>query len=224
MERSAARLSEGTRGVAGRRAGVFLAVLVLGAVVTISAVEATVPAQGGQPREDASAPRRGAAPSRADAMKSGSLVMGDQPAETASEPAARGRLLPPSVLPCTRDHLTAFFGRILDYKRSPGRITIRMRTDESTTERITLSLKKGEDPAHWFLMRGEQFGSEDWARIERGPGILHQGMRAIVWMCREVPKRPLIDWRPAEAEEPAAQPTGPPAAQPADTPAGPRPR
>lgn len=107
------------------------------------------------------------------------------------------RVGPPTALRCSSDHLTAFIGRILVYRRQTGRIYLRVRTDEETTENFTLRFGKNEDGSRYFLMRGGEFKSEDWKRIEERPGRLKPGMRAIVWVCDDG-STPVVDWRPAE--------------------------
>lgn len=195
MERSAGKAPQRMRGKGACDAGVLVFAVLTTAAMTVASVQTNGPTRGQAPAGAA----RGQAPSEPARRQAPPAPAG----ETGSEPAAGGRLLPPTVLPCTRDHLTSYSGRILVYKRSPERIFIRMRTDESTTESFTLALTKGEDPAKWFLLQGAPFRPEAWARVERGPGRLHEGMRAIVWLCREGSKQPLIDWRPGEGEEQA---------------------
>lgn len=107
------------------------------------------------------------------------------------------RIGPPATLGCSRDHLTAFIGRVAAYRRVPGRIHIRIRTDEETTENFTLRFARNQDGSRHFLMRGEVFRNEDWKHIEAGHGRLKPGMRAIVWVCDDG-STPVVDWRPAE--------------------------
>lgn len=106
------------------------------------------------------------------------------------------RLRPPASLKCSRDHLTSYQGRVLDYKRSENQIAIRIRTDEETTETFTLKWR-GEKPEKWLLLRGEEFKPTDWKMIESAPGRLIDGMRIIIWVCDDGSK-PVLDWRPRE--------------------------
>jgi len=108
------------------------------------------------------------------------------------------RLRPPAMLQCSRDHLTSFQGRILDYKRGRQDISIRVRTDEQTTESFTLKWGSSEKAEMSFLLDGEGFKADDWKRIEIAPGKLHEGMRIIVWVCDDGSK-PVFDWRPVAA-------------------------
>jgi hypothetical protein len=104
---------------------------------------------------------------------------------------------PSPSLKCSRDHLTVFQGRILEYKRSPQEITLRVRTDEETTESFSLKWAASEKAETWFLLRGEGFKEADWKRIESAPGKLHDGTRISVWVCDDGSK-PVLDWQPKE--------------------------
>jgi hypothetical protein len=109
------------------------------------------------------------------------------------------RLAPPPSLGCARDDTTSFTGRVLSYSRGRGRVRLRVRTDEETTERFTLAYGRG-GPESIFLLRGERFAAEDWRRIETRAGRLRPGVRVTVWACYagdHITPR-LIDWRPAE--------------------------
>lgn len=115
----------------------------------------------------------------------------------ASSAWAQRRIRPPDGIRCDDNHLTSFTGRILSYKRTPGRVFLRMRTDEETTESFTLRFRKREDAAKWFLLMGEEFKQSDWSLIERSRYRLRQGMRATVWVCDDG-TTPIVDWRPGE--------------------------
>ena len=114
-----------------------------------------------------------------------------------SSARAQGRLMPPESVKCDPNHLTSFTGKILSYSRKPGRVTLRVRTDEETTENFTLRFRKNEDAARWFLLRGEPFKRGDWALIERRRYHLRPRMRATVWVCDDG-SNPIVDWRPGE--------------------------
>jgi hypothetical protein len=105
--------------------------------------------------------------------------------------------MPPESVKCDANHLTSFTGKILSYRRRPGRVTLRVRTDEETTESFTLRFKKSEDAARWFLLRGEPFKRSDWALIEGRRYYLRPRMRATVWVCDDG-SNPIVDWRPGE--------------------------
>jgi hypothetical protein len=114
-----------------------------------------------------------------------------------SSAGAQGRIRPPDSIKCDHNHLTSFTGRILSYQRRPGRVSIRMRTDEATTESFTLRFRKTEDAAKWFLLMAESFKQSDWALIERRRYQLRPNMRATVWVCDDR-STPIVDWRPEE--------------------------
>lgn len=109
--------------------------------------------------------------------------------------AAEGRVRPPSELECPRDHLTVYIGQVQRYQRGPGRTTIRIRTDEATTETVAIAHPGSSDPSRWFLIERQPFTPADWARIEQRPGRLRTGMRAAAWVCDDG-RNPLVDWQP----------------------------
>lgn len=112
----------------------------------------------------------------------------------------QGRIAPPAGLKCSRDNTTSFTGRVLAYQRTAGRVFIRVRTDEATTESFTLRFPKSGDASAVFLLNGEPFKQRDWSKVERRKGTLRSNMRATVWACYQgnEPKPEVIDWRPAE--------------------------
>lgn len=114
-----------------------------------------------------------------------------------SSVARAQRLMPPESVKCDPNHLTSFTGKILSYQRRPGRVALRVRTDEETTESFTLRFRKNQDAARWFLLRGEPFKQGDWALIERRRYQLRSRMRATVWVCDDG-SNPIVDWRPGE--------------------------
>src|SRR5688500_17465290 len=89
-----------------------------------------------------------------------------------------GRLAVPPSLRCPRDNTTSFTGRVLAYRRTPGRVLIRVRTDEETTEQFTLTHPKRGDAASLFLIDGGPFKQGDWRRVEARAGKLRPNMRA----------------------------------------------
>ena len=107
------------------------------------------------------------------------------------------RAAPPSPLTCDRNHLTSFTGRIVSYRRENGRIVLRVRTDEETTEDFSLRFARSEDGSKHFLMRGQPFKPSDWGLVEASRTRLRPKMRAIVWVCDDG-SAPVIDWRPFE--------------------------
>ena len=119
------------------------------------------------------------------------------PLAGASPDAAIQRPRPPESIKCSRDRLTAFQGNVTAYSRAKQDMTLRVRTDEDTTENFSLKWAADEQPDTWMLMRGQPFKAGDWKLIESAPGKLFEGTRAIVWVCADGPK-PVIDWRPKE--------------------------
>ncbi|HVF87760.1 MAG TPA: hypothetical protein VM866_09225 [Pyrinomonadaceae bacterium] len=112
--------------------------------------------------------------------------------------AQGGRLRPPDSIKCPDNNVTSFTGRILAYSRTDGRIIIRMRTDEATTERFTFRVSDSESAAKGFLLRGDPFKESDWKLVELKKGRLRPKMRATVWVCDDG-STPVVDWRPGEA-------------------------
>lgn len=117
-----------------------------------------------------------------------------------SSAGAQGRIRPPDTITCDHNHLTSFTGKILSYQRGPGRVSLRMRTDEATTESFTLRFRKTQEASRWFLMNGEPFKTGDWKLIERRKYRLRPRMRATVWVCDDG-STPIIDWRPGEMNQ-----------------------
>ena len=109
------------------------------------------------------------------------------------------RIRPPEALNCSRDHLTAYTGKVTEYRRSGSEVRLRMATDDDTDERFAVRLAGGEEAGKWFLFQGEPFRPEHWKRIESRPGRLRAGMRATAWICEGSPN-PVIDWRPPPEE------------------------
>lgn len=118
---------------------------------------------------------------------------------TGAHAQREGRIGTPPDLKCPRDNTTAFTGRVLAYGRGRGRVFIRVRTDEQTTEQFTLRYGRG-DFKTLFRLRGEPLGEGGLARIELRPGRLRRNMRATVWACYkgDEPVAERIDWRPPE--------------------------
>lgn len=119
------------------------------------------------------------------------------PVEATAQPAAApaaapaGRLAPPEGLPCDRNHLTSYSGRVKEYVRAPERVTVTIDTTSDTTETVSV---KGESQ---FLIEGKAFQSGDWTRIESAPGVLRPGTSVNAWVCED--GQAVLDWRPAPA-------------------------
>src|SRR4029078_7116974 len=81
-------------------------------------------------------------------------------------PVEAQRIRPPDSIKCPRNDLTSFTGKVLSYKRLPGKIVLRMKTDENTKEHFTLNFQESESPGQWFLLYGEPFKQNDLSLIE----------------------------------------------------------
>jgi hypothetical protein len=117
-------------------------------------------------------------------------------AVVAASPArpSASRVRPPASIECPRDHLTAYVGVVLRYRREADRTGIRIRTDWNTTEDVTI-VHPGADPGRWFLVEGRPFQAADAALIEERPGQLRAGVRAAAWVCDDG-RNPVVDWTP----------------------------
>lgn len=109
------------------------------------------------------------------------------------------RIAPPEWIKCPRSHLTSYNGKVLAFRRQPGRTLIRVRTDWETTEQVVLHYVRNEPPIKWFRLNGRPFASDDWDLIESGKNELRPGMRANIWVCDDG-SNPIVDWRPPAAE------------------------
>jgi hypothetical protein len=108
-------------------------------------------------------------------------------------PAQRaGRQRAPESFTCDRNDLTVYTGVVVDYRRRTGTTTLRIHTDEDTTERVSLAHPGSDDPSRFFRMMGEPFTPADWSRIESRKGVLRAGTRAAAWVCSD--GRAMVDW------------------------------
>lgn len=107
--------------------------------------------------------------------------------------AGQGRLGPPAFVTCDRNHLTAFAGKVVSLTRGSDATTLRMETDEHTTERFTVR-HPGADASAWFFLAGKPFTPADWTTVLPG-GQLPAGARATVWVCADQ-ANPKVDWAP----------------------------
>jgi hypothetical protein len=111
----------------------------------------------------------------------------------------QGRIAPPTGLKCDVNHVTSFTGRVLAYSRRAGRIFIRVRTDEQTTEEFTIPYAQGADLSKWFTLDAQAIQPGDLAKIESRWKRNKRTARATVWACYDNDWRKLtaelIDWR-----------------------------
>lgn len=105
----------------------------------------------------------------------------------------QGRLRPPPFVVCDRDQLTVFPGTVSSLARGDRETTLKMATDENTTERFTVR-HPGADATASFFIGGKPFTRADWATLLPG-GTLRTGARATVWVRRDEPN-PQVDWAP----------------------------
>jgi hypothetical protein len=114
----------------------------------------------------------------------------------------QGRLAPPPGLKCDLNHVTSFTGRVLAYSRHRGRIFIRVRTDEQTTNEFTISYAQGTDLSKWFMIDGQAIKPNDLAKIESRWRRNKRRARATVWACYDASwhqaSAEIIDWRLSE--------------------------
>lgn len=107
---------------------------------------------------------------------------------------AAQRLAAPAEIPCSRDHLTLYNGRVLSLSRRKARTTIRIHTDYDTTEQVSLSHARTGTPLPWFRLNGAAFRQSDWPLIEAGRNRLKRGMKANIWVCDDG-SNAIVDWQ-----------------------------
>ena len=98
----------------------------------------------------------------------------------------------PESFSCDRNNLTSYTGVVSTYRRQAGSTTLTIRTDDDTTEEVSLKHPGSDDPSRFFRMRGEPFTAADWTRIETRKGVLRDGTRASAWVCTD--GRVMVDW------------------------------
>ncbi len=107
---------------------------------------------------------------------------------------SRQRLAPPPGLPCSRDQLTSFSGKIIRYTRKPKQIFLRMRTDEATTEQFQIQISHGKNYLNLFLLNGQEISKTELEQIEKKLLKKSNTVSVTVWECRNSAHR-IIDWR-----------------------------
>lgn len=107
----------------------------------------------------------------------------EQPAPTAGGGGA-GRLRPPDAVKCDRNQLTAYIGRVTQYRREKDETILTIATSAGTVETVTV---RGE-PSRSYLLEGKRFDEE---RAER---VVRPGASAIAWVCKN--GTTIVDWRP----------------------------
>ena len=126
--------------------------------------------------------------------------------ETQNDARQQRRIAPPPGLACDANHITSFTGRVLTYSRRQGRILIRVRTDEHTTEEFTIPYTQTEDILARFHLNGQSLGQNDLAKIESRWRRDKRNVRATVWACYDnewrTPSAILIDWHVGKPKPP----------------------
>jgi ZIP family zinc transporter len=107
----------------------------------------------------------------------------------------QGRLRPPLAIPCSRDELTSYTGRVTRITRNTDATRLVIRTDEETIESVTIAHPGAKDASAFFLMGGKAFTDADWPRIEQKRGTLKRGQRATAWVCTN--GKSIVDWEVA---------------------------
>jgi hypothetical protein len=116
------------------------------------------------------------------------------------------RLAPPAGLDCDADHVTSFTGRVLAYSRRQGRLFIRIRTDEATTEEFTISYTQEQDLSKRLMLNGQLLAQGEMAKIEARWKRDKRNVRATVWACYDKewrnPAAIRIDWHIGKPKPP----------------------
>ena len=112
--------------------------------------------------------------------------------ECADAEQRQGRQRAPEAFACDRNTLTVYTGVVISYQRRVGTTTLRIHTDEDTTEQVALSHPGTDDPSRFFRMMSEPFTPGDWNKIEQRKGVLRAGTRAAAWVCSN--GRVMVDW------------------------------
>ena len=98
----------------------------------------------------------------------------------------------PGTFSCDRNHLTVYTGVVTRYRRAVGQTTLRIRTDDDTTENVAVKHPGTDDPSPMFRMQGEPFTAQDWRTVELKKGTLRAGTRASAWVCDD--GQVMVDW------------------------------
>lgn len=111
---------------------------------------------------------------------------------TVGAAAQAGRQRAPQTFACDPNHLTSYTGVVVRYTRQVGSTTLRIKTDEDTTETVTVKHPGTDDPSSLFRYQTEPFTAAHWARIERSKGVLLPNTRAAAWVCDD--GQVMVDW------------------------------
>ena len=110
-----------------------------------------------------------------------------------------GKVAIPEIRGCTRDNVTFYKGKVLAFKRSDKSITITVRTEWETTEKLS---QDNRDNSIEFQLKGQPLKDEDRKRIETLLADDPKQVQATVWTCRMGSKEQIkiIDWDPPAAK------------------------
>jgi rhodanese-related sulfurtransferase len=95
-----------------------------------------------------------------------------------------GRMRPPDSVKCDRNQLTAYIGRVTEYRREKDTTILIIATSSDTVETVTL---RG-DPKNSYLIQGKPFDEE------RAEKVVRPGVSAVAWVCAD--GTTIVDWRP----------------------------
>ena len=110
--------------------------------------------------------------------------------------APSGRLRPSQQLACDRNNLTSYSGAVSGYRMDADSTWIEISTDEDTVEAVTVPHDGQSDASSHYWLWGTPFTAADTAQIEKSPGLLVDGIRAVAWVCEDGKTPPVIDWQP----------------------------
>ena len=124
-----------------------------------------------------------------------------QGAKTVGTPksAQQDRTAIPDITGCTRDQTTFYRGRVLLFRRTPKSITIAIRTEWDTTEKLSYSTK--EDSVE-FRLQNRAISASEFRQIESRVKDRTAEVHATVWVCQVdgSQKVKIIDWEPADGK------------------------
>jgi len=103
---------------------------------------------------------------------------------------------PPESVTCDRSQLTSYAGTVTSFQRSPGADRVVIATDWGTLEEVRVFHATPFESGLPYLVFGEPMQSPDWRIIEREPGLLKPGVRAVAWVCADPAHPVIVDWQP----------------------------
>ncbi|MGS2719611.1 hypothetical protein [Paraglaciecola aestuariivivens] len=113
----------------------------------------------------------------------------------ATQAAKAERLLVPDYVSCERNHLTSWVGFVSKFKLTENKLEISIATNEQTLEQLTLEFSSEAELLTHFYLNGEKFSPSDWQSITTSDKQLIAKTRAVVWICLDDSKPPVINWR-----------------------------